>query len=291
MRITEALANSRNKRIQAETDAIAPQATNLQGTVQESTQNGLKIRTQNDGVITVAAPTGANASVGQTIQATASGGAIQAGLPVQSVARAGDTADRVPQIRYKLRAPVVGQDFGLPGDMWVHEHPDQIVGGFVQGNLFMRSPVQGGFMQVSGGGAAVPVLFGVGKPSFFTFGSIAEGDDYDAPVQGQVFINTRFGINRPYRYVGTTWASQRVMSFNASEGIPYRIDLEPNDIIYYQNADGCWFTAFNQGSGMASDWQPLNYEIDPGCTTQEPEPPGGPWVGDCKNYGMSELCS
>ena len=289
MRIQESLAQSRNKRIAIEANEIAPVATNLQGTITKASDAGLTIRTQNDGLITVAAPPGATASIGQTIQAFASGGAIQAGLSPQPAAPVGDTAARVPQVRYKLRAPVAGEDYQLPGESWLYEQPDQIVGGIVQGTLFMWSPVQGGFVQVGGGGAAVPVLFGAGKPSLFTFGSIAEGDDYDAPIQGQVFINTRFGINRPYRYVGATWSSQRVMSFNASQGVPYRIDLEPNDIIYYQNDDNCWFTAFNHVG--PDDWQPLNYEIDPGCVTMEPDPPSGPWVGECKNYGMSELCS
>lgn len=148
MRITQALANSRNKRIQAETDAIAPQSTNLQGTVEDSTQDGLTIRTQNDGVITVAAPTGANASVGQTIQAAASGGAIQAGLPVQPMARAGNTEARVPQVRYKLRAPVAGQDFGLPGDLWVYQ--TSVADNDVPNGIgYIWSPVDGKYIPLS----------------------------------------------------------------------------------------------------------------------------------------------
>lgn len=155
MRITESLARSRSKRIQRETDAIAPQATNLQGTVEDATQQGLTVRTQNDGVITVAAPTGTNASVGDTIQATASGGAIQAGLSPQPMARAGESAGRVPQVRYKLRAPVVGQDFGWPGDYWIYEKSAESANGVAIADLYAWSPVQGAYVLISGSSAII----------------------------------------------------------------------------------------------------------------------------------------
>jgi len=270
-----------------EAEASTAVSGNVQAAVTGQDAQGVILLTQHGGQI-VSEANGQNFSVGQVAQVSTSASGGLAKLDQRSTENAAPgSATQVGVIRFRLTPPVSGEDFASPGDLWVDGSPDP-VGDIPQGILYVWVQELGAHIQIGGGTSSPLTLFGDGKPTDFIFGSTSAGDDYDAPVAGQVFINTNDDTNRPYLWTGTKWVSQQTKHYNFDEdGVPFAKNLEPGDFGTYTNSSGCKFLACR---GL-NDWENYDYTTEPTCSGGGQGGNDGPWTGDCRNNLSANICT
>ncbi len=126
-----------------------PASQSVQGTVIGATAEGAIVRTSNGGVLTVENNAqGFTPSQGVSYQLKLSAG--KAALVANSRQQT-QTPEQVAQgsIRYFTRAPVNGQDYGNPGDIWGYLNGGT-VGNFDQATFYVWSELTARFVPING---------------------------------------------------------------------------------------------------------------------------------------------
>ncbi len=178
--LTQRLA-SRNKqrttqRIQSQMVEARIGAATITGTVSGSSAEGITLRTESGGSLTVPRSTVQKLSrqpaIGQSRQLSTGGQLELLGSSTETVNQ--PVSQTQPQVRYPLRPPTQGSDFGANGDLWLEQ--TGIQGNYNEANAYVWIQKIGQFVKLASGGVVV---------AFEPNGPISSGT-----VNGQLHYNT-----------------------------------------------------------------------------------------------------
>ena len=183
--LTQRLA-SRNKqrttkRLQAQMIEAKSTAQTITATVTGSSAEGLTLRTQSGGFLTVPRSTvqklPQQPAIGQS-QQLSTGGQLRILEPAKSRSTAKTATPSPPVVRYPLRPPTPGQDIGANGDLWLEQTALQ--GSYNEANGYVWVQKLGQWIKLAGGDG-LTVEFGFGPPpdpSDPSFVAPADGQPY-----------------------------------------------------------------------------------------------------------------
>lgn len=168
-------------------------------------------------------------------------------------------------------ASPTAEDPGQRDQLWLNVNQD-VTDGIRLAEAWVFVQQLGAWHLISGQSTAAPTtLLGAGPPSAFTFGSTDEGDDYNTPLTGQAFVNTRVG--RTYYWTGAAWLAQGNKTFDlVASTYPDFRDIEPGDTFWFRNDNGCDIIGIARGDGI----DVADYDVsNPSCSTSPPQNIGG----------------
>ena len=193
--LTQRLA-SRNKqrttqRIQSQMVEARIGAATITGTVSGSSAEGITLRTESGGFLTVPRPTVQKLSrqpaIGQSRQLSTGGQLELLGSSTETINQ--PVSQTQPQVRYPLRPPTQGSDFGANGDLWLEQ--TGIQGNYNEANAYVWIQKLGQFVKLASGGVVV---------AFEPNGPISSGT-----VNGQLHYNTTDNSLSIYDQAADVW--------------------------------------------------------------------------------------
>ena len=290
--LTQRLA-SRNKqrttnRIQAQMAEAKIGAATITGTLTGSSAEGITLRTESGGSLTVPRSTVQKLSrqpaIGQSRQLSTGGQLELLGSSTEIINQ--PVSQTQPQVRYPLRPPTQGSDFGANGDLWLEQ--TGIQGNYNEANAYVWIQKIGQFVKLASGGVVVafepndPISSGtvngqlhynttdnslsiydqaadiwrpVGGGGGATINYVAGPPTTPAPpgtVDGQGHYDTVVGRLWNYDLANTTWRASG--SKNFFQGVP---SSDPNSFIrgdmvtvYQEDGTPCVYI----WSDQLSDW-------------------------------------
>ena len=159
-------------------------AATITGTVSGSSAEGITLRTESGGSLTVPRSTVQKLSqqpaIGQSRQLSTGGQLELLGSSTETINQ--PVSQTQPQVRYPLRSPTQGSDFGANGDLWLEQ--TGIQGNYNEANAYVWIQKLGQFVKLASGGVVV---------AFEPNGPITSGT-----VNGQLHYNTT--DNRQYLF-------------------------------------------------------------------------------------------
>ena len=193
--LTQRLA-SRNKqrttqRIQSQMVEARIGAATITGTLTGSSAEGITLRTESGGFLTVPRSTVQKLSqqpaIGQSRQLSTGGQLELLGSSTETVNQ--PVSQTQPQVRYPLRPPTQGADFGANGDLWLEQ--TGIQGNYNEANAYVWIQKIGQFVKLASGGVVV---------AFEPNGPISSGT-----VNGQLHYNTTDNSLSIYDQAADVW--------------------------------------------------------------------------------------
>ncbi len=193
--LTQRLA-SRNKqrttqRIQSQMVEARIGAATITGTVSGSSAEGITLRTESGGFLTVPRSTVQKLSrqpaIGQSRQLSTGGQLELLGSSTETINQ--PVSQTQPQVRYPLRPPTQGSDFGANGDLWLEQ--TGIQGNYNEANAYVWIQKLGQFVKLASGGVVV---------AFEPNGPISSGT-----VNGQLHYNTTDNSLSIYDQAADVW--------------------------------------------------------------------------------------
>ncbi len=193
--LTQRLA-SRNKqrttqRLQAQMVEARIGAATITGTVSGSSAEGITLRTESGGSLTVPRSTVQKLSrqpaIGQSRQLSTGGQLELLGSSTETINQ--PVSQTQPQVRYPLRPPTQGSDFGANGDLWLEQ--TGIQGNYNEANAYVWIQKLGQFVKLASGGVVV---------AFEPNGPITSGT-----VNGQLHYNTTDNSLSIYDQAADVW--------------------------------------------------------------------------------------
>ena len=193
--LTQRLA-SRNKqrttqRLQSQMVEARIGAATITGTVSGSSAEGITLRTESGGSLTVPRSTVQKLSrqpaIGQSRQLSTGGQLELLGSSTETINQ--PVSQTQPQVRYPLRPPTQGSDFGANGDLWLEQ--TGIQGNYNEANAYVWIQKLGQFVKLASGGVVV---------AFEPNGPITSGT-----VNGQLHYNTTDNSLSIYDQAADVW--------------------------------------------------------------------------------------
>ena len=212
--LTQRLA-SKNKqrttqRIQSQMVEARIGAATITGTVSGSSAEGITLRTESGGSLTVPRSTVQKLSrqpaIGQSRQLSTGGQLELLGSSTETVNQ--PVSQTQPQVRYPLRPPTQGSDLGANGDLWLEQ--TGIQGNFNEANAYVWIQKIGQFVKLASGGVVV---------AFEPNGPISSGT-----VNGQLHYNTTDNSLSIYDQAADVW---RTISSGGGATINYVAGAPP----------------------------------------------------------------
>ena len=212
--LTQRLA-SRNKqrttnRIQSQMVEARIGAATITGTLTGSSAEGITLRTESGGFLTVPRSTVQKLSrqpaIGQSRQLSTGGQLELLGSSTETVNQ--PVSQTQPQVRYPLRPPTQGADFGANGDLWLEQ--TGIQGNYNEANAYVWIQKIGQFVKLASGGVVV---------AFEPNGPISSGT-----VNGQLHYNTTDNSLSIYDQAADVW---RTISSGGGATINYVAGAPP----------------------------------------------------------------